>query len=162
MDVCMTNSVKQEFAARIVAANPSRLVEIIYEIMIIYIQESIDCHETGTRMEFSVQIKKARACLLELEHSIQKEHPLAENFIQLYEYCHEKLTQADARYEVAPLKEVERVITRFRETYEEIAKKDQSDPVMDNAQSIYAGLTYGKNTLNENLSGEGDNRGFLI
>jgi flagellar protein FliS len=34
-------------------------------------------------------------------------------------------------------------------------------PVMDNSQSVYAGLTYGRGSLNENLVGNA-NRGFLV
>ena len=35
------------------------------------------------------------------------------------------------------------------ESFEQVAKQDTSGAVMANTQQIYAGLTYGKGTLNE-------------
>lgn len=37
----------------------------------------------------------------------------------------------------------------MKESFEEIAKQDTSGPVMENSQQVYAGLTYGKGSLNE-------------
>lgn len=36
------------------------------------------------------------------------------------------------------------------------------DTVMENVQTVYAGLTYGRNNLNENLADQGINRGFRV
>lgn len=158
----MTNEIKQQFSARIGSANSSQMLVIIYEVMLIYLEEAMDCHEKKQRMQFSKSIKKSRDCLEELYMSIQPEHELAGNFAQIYAYCGHKLTQADIHFNSAPLKEVEEVMDHFREAYAEISKKDTSPSVMGNTETIYAGLTYGKNDLNENLGAESNNRGFLI
>jgi flagellar protein FliS len=39
---------------------------------------------------------------------------------------------------------------------------DVSAPIMENVQSIFAGLTYGKGNLVENLADQGSNRGYYI
>ncbi|MFI3200076.1 MAG: flagellar protein FliS [Eubacteriales bacterium] len=158
----MTNEVKQQFSARVGAANRSQMIVIIYEVMLIYLGEAMDYHAKNQRMEFSKAIKKSRACLEELYVSIQEENELAQNFMQVYEYCGSELTQADIHFTIAPLKDVEEIIDRFREAYVEVAKKDSSSSVMSNAESIYAGLTYSKNDLNENLDLQSTNRGFLV
>ena len=45
--------------------------------------------------------------------------------------------------------------------FKEVAKQDDSEAVMKNVQTIYAGLTYGRGTLNETIdSGADANRGF--
>ena len=44
---------------------------------------------------------------------------------------------------------------------EKISSEDTSAPIMENAQTIYAGLTYGKGSLNETyLNAQDYNRGF--
>lgn len=46
-------------------------------------------------------------------------------------------------------------------SFKEVAKQDDSEAVMKNVQTIYAGLTYGRGTLNETIdSGADANRGF--
>ena len=37
----------------------------------------------------------------------------------------------------------------LHESFEKIAQEDTSETVMKNSQQVYAGLTYGKGTLNE-------------
>ena len=53
------------------------------------------------------------------------------------------------------------VIYGLKEAYEVLAIQDQSGPVMQNTQAVYAGLTYGKDDLTENMTDQGTNRGFL-
>ena len=54
------------------------------------------------------------------------------------------------------------MIQELKESYEKISMEDTSAPIMENAQTIYAGLTYGKDSLNVSLSDQGTNRGFCI
>ena len=51
-------------------------------------------------------------------------------------------------------------LKKLHEAYQKISEQDTSQPVMVNTQTVYAGLTYGKNTLTENLSDQGSSRGF--
>ena len=44
--------------------------------------------------------------------------------------------------------------------YEKLGSMDTSGPVMENVQTVYAGLTYGRNNLVENFTDQGTNRGF--
>jgi flagellar protein FliS len=54
------------------------------------------------------------------------------------------------------------VFTGLRRSFRKLSENDDSGPEMSNAQSVYAGLTYGKNSR-ENIEVEGNesNRGFL-
>ena len=45
-------------------------------------------------------------------------------------------------------------------SFEKAAADDKSAPLMDNAQKVYAGMTYGKGRLTESFIND-DNRGFL-
>ena len=57
---------------------------------------------------------------------------------------------------------MEAVISRLHDAYETISAEDDSAPLMANTQTVYAGLTYGKNRLAENLTDEGSSRGFRV
>ncbi len=53
------------------------------------------------------------------------------------------------------------VINKLLSAYREVAKQDDSSPMMDNTQQIYAGLTYGKRQLNETcISADEGKRGY--
>jgi flagellar protein FliS len=47
------------------------------------------------------------------------------------------------------LESCERVVRGLMSSFQEVAKQDDSGPVMENTQQVYAGLTYGKGSLNE-------------
>ena len=51
---------------------------------------------------------------------------------------------------------------KLRDAYDEIVTADESAPVMSHTQSVVAGLTYGRNSLNENLTDAGSDRGFRV
>ncbi len=153
---------KQEFTARIVSANKSKLVLIIYEIMEVHLQEALTFYDKKERKSFSQALTRLRQCLDELRCSVDLDNELSQNFLELYEYYEGQIRRADVQFDSAPLEQVANMLTSFREAYEIIAKEDTTESVMDNGESIYAGLTYGRNSLTENLTSQSSNRGFLI
>jgi flagellar protein FliS len=57
-----------------------------------------------------------------------------------------------------------RVLKNFRnlhDAYAELEKEDTSDKLMGNTQKVYAGLTYGKYSLNEDVTAVSYNRGLM-
>ena len=54
------------------------------------------------------------------------------------------------------------MIAGLKTAFEKVAESDDSAPLMENTQSVFAGLTYGKGSLNEtDLDPNAANRGFL-
>ncbi|MBD5547672.1 MAG: flagellar protein FliS [Lachnospiraceae bacterium] len=158
----MTRELKQQFTLRITQANKSQLVVILYEMLLAYIEEARDAREKGDRDGFRDGIRKARGCLNELMTSLHFEYEPAMNLLQLYLYANRELARADMRNSVEELEHVERIMKKLHETYEKISTQDSSGPVMSNTQTVYAGLTYGKNTLTESLADQGSERGFRV
>lgn len=157
----MTNEKKQEFTLRISQANKTQLIVILYEMLLQYVKDAKAAHAEENRTVFRENIKWARGCVNELMQSLNFEMELAHILLQLYIYVNKELAGADVRNKVEPLENVTVVICSLHETYMKLAAQDKSAPVMDNTQTIYAGLTYGKNDITENLSDQGTNRGFL-
>lgn len=156
----MTKELKQQFTLKITQANKTQLIVILYEMLLAYIEETRDAHIKGDRDGFRDGIRKARGCLNELMASLHFEYEPAINFLQLYLYANRELARADIRNSVDELEHVERIIKKLHSTYEKISGQDTSAPVMSNTQTVYAGLTYGKNTLTESLAYQGSDRGF--
>lgn len=156
----MTREYKQQFTLRITQANKTELIVILYEIVLAYMEDAEEDLEEGKIAEFREALRKVRSCFSELIASLNLDYELAARLLSLYLYCNRELTKADIRKEREPLMHIRSVISKLLEAYRELAGQDTSGPVMQNSQTVYAGLTYGKNSLAENLADQGANRGF--
>lgn len=158
----MTAELKQEYTLRITQANKTQLITILYEMVLLYIDEAENALDAGNKMEFKSAVRKIRGCMDELTASLNFDYELAQNFLQLYLYVNRELVKASSHYEKENLEHVRLVIGQLHKAYEQIEGQDTSGPVMGNTQTVYAGLTYGKNTLTENLADPAANRGFRV
>lgn len=156
----MTRERKQEFTLKITQANKSQLIVILYEMLLAYMEEARQAGESKDGEGFRKGIKYARACLHELMASLHFEYAPAINLQKLYCFADRELTRADIKMSTEELDHVTRIIRKLHDAYETVSAQDQSMPVMANTQTVYAGLTYGRNDLTENLTDQGSNRGF--
>ena len=157
----MKNKKKQAFTLRITSANSTELIEILYEMLLEYVDDAKEAIEKNDINEIHDSIRKARGCLRELMESIDFEYDIAGYFMSLYAYVNKELLLAEIRKDVKIFDNVKVVIEPLRDTYIELAKLDKSEPVMQNTQKVTAGLTYSKNNINESLD-EQNNRGFYV
>lgn len=158
----MTSELKQQFTLKISKANKTRLVVILYEMTLIYLEEAKQAGEAGDKEAFRRGIKNAKGCLHELMASLHLEYPVAGNLMQLYAYSDRELTRADLRNSTQELVSVVKIMSKLHAAYEAVSEQDTSAPVMVNTQTVYAGLTYGRNNLNESLTDQGSSRGFRV
>ncbi|MCM1146093.1 MAG: flagellar export chaperone FliS [Clostridium sp.] len=158
----MTKELKQEFTLRITQANKTQLITILYEMVLLYLEEAETALKQEDKTAYKQAIRKIRDCMNELTMSLHLEYELAQNLLQLYLYINSELVQASIHYEAENLHHVESVIRQLHGAYKQIESQDKSAPVMGNAQSVYAGLTYGRNTLTENITDPAVNRGFCV
>lgn len=158
----MTKELKQEYTLRITQANKTQLAVILYEMTITYLEEASRAYDEGDTASFKDSIRKARGCIKELIASLHFEYEPARNLLKLYVFANQELTRARVRNSKKELDHVKGMMEKLHEAYEKIAAADTSAPVMANTQTVYAGLTYGKNSLTENLANQGSERGFRI
>lgn len=156
----MTSEHKQHYTLRITQANKTELIIILYEMLLDYIEEANKGFELGDATMSRDAIRKAKACLEELIASLNLHYQPAPQLLSLYLYCNREFIKADARNEKEPLYHIQNVIQQLLKAYRELAKQDHSEPVMENSQTVYAGFTYSKDRLAENLADQGFNRGF--
>lgn len=158
----MTKELKQEFTLRITQANKTQLITILYEMILLYLEEAEEALTKEDKSDYKNAIRKIRDCMDELVLSLHLEYEVAQNLLQLYQYINSELVQAGIHYEKENLQHVEFIIRQLHSAYRKIEAQDKSGPVMDNTQTVYAGLTYGRNTLAENITDSALNRGFCV
>lgn len=157
----MTRERKQEFTLRISQANPTELVVILYEMLLCYIEDGFAALEEKRESELHEAVRKAKGCLRELMNSLDLQYEPAPAILSLCGFCMGRLTASELKRSPEPLREAERVIRPLWDAYRQIAKQNDAGPVMNNSQTVYAGLTYGRNTLTENMADQGANRGMF-
>lgn len=158
----MTRELKQEYTLRITQANKTQLITILYEMVLLYIDEAQKALDMDNRADYKMAIRRIQGCMNELTDSLHLEYDLAQRLLQLYLYISRELAQASIHYDMEHLEHVRMVIGELQKAYKKIEDQDHSGPVMGNIQTVYAGLTYGKSTLTENIADPAANRGFCV
>lgn len=158
----MTREDKQQFTLRITQANSTDLVVILYEMLLCYLKESKQALEDPEKGDFKEVVRKARGCINELIGSLKMEYEPAPALLQLYLFCIRRLAAGEVKREARPFEEIEIVIRPLHDAYKEIAVQNHAGPVMGNSQAVYAGLTYGRDNLTENMADQGTNRGMYV
>ena len=157
----MEKSKLQEFAARVTQANRSELVVVIYEAVLASIAEGKRCLAEEQIEEARLEISRARSLITELMGSLDMQYGISHYLRQLYIFAYHELCHGIAMRQPELFDHASDIFEKLLPSFQEVSKQDDSEAVMQNVQTIYAGLTYGRGTLNETIGVEVDtNRGF--
>ena len=157
----MTQEKKQEFTRRIVQANKTQMITILYEMVIDYIEEAIDAIGIGEKEQATLMLGRAQNCIDELIRSVNRNNELGKILLDIYIFSKKELTVAAINYSQHRIWKVEQNFKMLCSAYRELEKNDTSAPMMGNTQTVYAGLTYGKYRLNEDVTAVSMNRGVM-
>jgi flagellar protein FliS len=157
----MQKELKQDFTRRLSQCNRGEMIVIIYDIYFAYAEDAKMAYEQGLHEAYKGAVHKAQSVLNELIQSLDFSYELSKNLYKLYMYSRNCLSRALYENKLDGIMDAEHVMRGLYTSFEEVAKLDKSEPLMHNAQQVYAGMTYGRKSLNENLSDEDSNRGFL-
>ncbi len=158
----MTDEKKKEFTRRLSQCNASEMIVIQYDIFFAYLEDAEEAFELGGE-PFKQAIGHADAVLVRLQESLDFKYPLAKELYPLYNYARRQLALARATHKKKPINNARNVMAKLYDAFSKIAADDDSAPIMQNAEAVYAGYTYGKDALNEaamDASPE-QGRGFL-
>lgn len=158
----MTAEQKKEFTRKITQANPTELIVILYDIALVYVNESIRFMEEDNMGEAKIQADFAKRCIEEMINNLHFEYDLATVLHRIYLSMKKSLRDGILDQKTEHLTAVRDNLASLRNAYAEIAVQDKSAPVMGHTQTVVAGLTYGKHSLNESLAEEGSSRGFRV
>ena len=150
----------QAYSKRIAQANRSELVVITYEILIEHIDNAQKSF--SDKAEFANDLECAQSFLKELMVGLDFQYDISYNLMSLYIFINKKLIEAKQKDTIEELPRVKKMLMDLLGSFREVGKQDTSGPVMQNTQKVYAGLTYGRNDVNEmSLAKNEENRGFL-
>ena len=150
------------YTRRVTSANKSEIIVIMYDI----IEENLTLAEEaltkGDSLTFKKELKQAVSFVKELLINLDMSYEVSKNLASLYIYVMKCLNFALVSGKKEEIEAAGKVLRKLGESFREIAKTDKSEPVMENTQQIYAGITYGKGLdLDETLVNPTyENRGF--
>ena len=150
------------FTRRITSANKSEIIVIIYDIIEENLALAKKALAEGDRETYRNEIKQAISFVKELLVSLDMNYEVSKNLASLYIYVSRCLNFALVSGKKEEIEAAEKVLRKLGDSIREVAKTDESKPVMENTQRVYAGITYGRGLdLDETLVAPAmESRGF--
>lgn len=157
----MTKEQIQAYTLRVSQASPCELVVIMYDIILDDIKNAREAKTAGDEKQYQADLTHAGKFVNELMDALDFSQAVSFRLMSLYIYVNKMLVKARISKKWDSLQDVELVIEKLRAGFDGIKDQDTTGPVMQNVQQVYAGLTYGRGTLNETyLNAQDYNRGF--
>ena len=157
----MTNQEINVFSRKITNASKSQLVVIMYEVAIKYIDDGIEALNNNEVDNYRLNLKRSKAVINELISVLDMTQKISVELRRLYVFMVGVLVKADIRMETEELLRVREMLKKLMEAFRVVSQSDESGPLMENTQAVYAGLTYSKDSLNENIY-SATNRGYKV
>ena len=148
------------FTLKIASSNGSGLISILYDIYNEYETEALDKFAAGQVDEAIVALQKCADVVNHLQRDLNFEYKVSSNLYALYDYVQRNVSKSIYKANSEGLLEAKRVMDELGIAFDQVAKKDSSAPIMRNTQYVRAGVTYGREALNESLMGNQTSRGF--
>ncbi len=158
----MNNEDRKGYTNRVVQANKSELIVILYDIILQDLREARENLSIGEIEEFQKSCDHSCRAVNELIVSLDFQYDISKELFRLYHYVNENVTKAKTTRQESLLTNAYKTMEKLRLAFVEVATQDQSQPVMKNTEQVYAGLTYTKGNLNESLLDDSSNRGFKV
>ena len=163
----MTKDKISSFQIRITQSNRTELIVILYEIFFAYMDDALLLlNEMGKEKskeqihDYAKAIRMASQVVRHLEDDLNFSYEISGSLFGLYSFVETKIAKASYSLSKEDLEDALKVMKPLYESFKEVAKADDSLPVMQNTQKVSAGYTYGRNDVNEAISA-GNNRGFF-
>ena len=152
---------KNDYVLRIANATPSKLVSLACELTLEYLNLAKNALEDDDEKKFRSNLEITQSILQQISASLNMEYPISWELLSLYLYTNKLLAQAGASSEVIHLEHAEKILKNMLEAWQGVEELHQDDqaPVLENAEQVYSGLTYGRGGLDEFVV-QDNNRGF--
>lgn len=148
------------FTRKIAASNPTELICVLYEIYFTYEAEALQALDDGDQSAYVQAVRQGGQVIEHLKNALDFTYPVAGQLYALYDYAERQMARAMYRKDKEDIANAGKVMGQLQEAFAEVAKADQSEPVMRNAQQITAGMTYGRGDVNETMGSMDASRGY--
>ncbi len=157
----MTKQEINDFGVKISQANRSELIVIMYELGIKYIDDGLKAFKEDDETGYCRNIKRAKSVVNELASVLNMQYEISHKLRSLYSFMISVLVRAYIRKETEELLRVREMLIKLKDAFAAVSESDNSEPLMQNIQQVYAGLTYSKSSLNEDVYSN-INRGYKV
>lgn len=145
----MEKEKRQEYSTRVVQANRTELLVIVYEMLQEELKQAQVEYERQDIEAFDKALKNAQKVLHELMGTLNYQYELSFRLLSIYKFVNKVIIRDRLQVRDDELEGCIRIIGRIHDAYAQIVSEDREGPVMKNVQQVYAGLTYGKHALSE-------------
>ncbi len=104
---------------------PGELTLMLYEGCIKFIKRGEKAIDEGNVEAKNENLIKAQNIIRELMVTLKVETDVARNMLQMYDFILSRLLDANTKNDVKALKEAERFVVEFRDTWKEVIKIDR-------------------------------------
>lgn len=155
----MDKTLINEYKKRVSSATPLELTNISFELFEYYANEALLYDRNSA--EFQKYTKKSRDFIVMLNDTLDHKYEVSERLSQIYKYIITVLNDACENNEPIFINDSLRVIKPLKTAFKDI-EKDGYGSLNKNTLStdVFAGITYGKNGLNEFIDDVGKGRSF--
>lgn len=159
----MTKEQIQEFTRRISQENHSGLILVLCDMEHVYIHDALAAFEQGDLDVYLKNAELAKQCMHELITCFSPQDKLGRQVISIFRFLYGKLVRSVVQRKPDELDRCASMVDNLRVGFEHLHTLDKEDPVMQNTHQVYAGLTYGKGTLQESVQGvDFERRGYQV
>ena len=156
----------QTFSYRISQANRTELVVITLDMAIQYIKDAKEDQDINS---YRQNLRNAKRVIDTLVSSLDMSYDISSQLFDVYMVVERYIISASSRRTehegstagyMKLLESCERMLTMLRKSFYEVSKTDDSAPLMQNTQHVYAGLTYSNGGGASEMLDAGANRGY--
>ncbi len=146
----MDKQLLDQYKKRISSSNPLELTNISFELFEHYTQEALKFDRNSD--EFQKNTHKALDFIVMMNSTLDENIEISQSLSQVYEYVIKLLNDGMEHKEPIFLNDALRVLSPLSRAFKDIEKDGYGEINKNNFdKNVFAGLTYGKNGLNEYL-----------
>lgn len=145
----MNAEMKKDFVARVSQANRTQLTVVVFDVILVQLKEASLMTSREQTEERNEALKMAQQFVGELLDSLDHNYGIAHKLRPIYVFVNKEIIYSILSGNIEKLPQIIEIMRKLRDSFEQVSRQDFSEPLMENTQKIYTGLTYGKGTLNE-------------
>lgn len=159
----MTDDQRKAYTKRITAGNPTEIIVTMFDMLLGDFSDAENEISSEHRDEEKINLllRHAEAVIIHLKSALDFKYEIAKNLFSLYDYSQREIAKAIYSLDSSHIENARNVMSSLAESFREIKDFDKRDSLTENAETTVAGMTYGRNGIDEVTANYDRNRGFL-
>lgn len=159
----MTDDQRKAYTKRITAGNPTEIIVTMFDMLLGDLDEAetlISADEKDIE-KITLDLRHAEAVIIHLKSALDFKYEIAAKLFSLYDYSQREIAKAIYSMDKIHIENARNVMSSLADAFREIKDFDKRPPMTQNAEQTVAGMTYGRNGIDEVTQNYDKNRGFL-